>query len=179
MDIVDLWSRAADGFAARLDAVADDQWDDPTPCTDWNVRELIDHAINSQRLLPGRLGAELPEADEEPKAAWRKIRAGALAVYEKPGVLDQKVELPFGEMTVRQMLNNIAIGDLLLHSWDLARATGGDERLDPDAVATAYEGLQPFDEMLHASGSVFGRKIDPPPGADTQTQLLCFSGRRP
>jgi uncharacterized protein (TIGR03086 family) len=179
MDIIDLWSRVADGFGTRLDAVADDQWDDPTPCTEWNVRELVDHAINSQRLLPSRLGAELPEADEDSKVAWPQIRAAALAAYEKPGVLDQKVELPFGEMTVGQMLNNIALGDLLLHSWDLARATGGDERLDPDAVATAYEGLQPLDEVLHASGTVFGPKIEPPPGADLQTQLLCFSGRRP
>jgi uncharacterized protein (TIGR03086 family) len=179
MDIIELWSKVADGFGARLDAVSDDQWDDPTPCEQWNVRQLVDHAINSQRLLPERLGAELPEGGDDPRAAWPKIRAAALAEYEKPGVLAQRVELPFGEMTVEQMLTNIAIGDLLLHSWDLARATRGDERLDPDAVATAYEGLQPLDEVLHATGTVFGPKIDPPPGADKQTELLCFSGRQP
>jgi uncharacterized protein (TIGR03086 family) len=179
MNIIDLWSRTADGFGTRVAAVADDQWDDPTPCTDWNVRELVDHAINSQRLLPSRLGVDVPAEDDDPKTAWPKIRAAALAAYEKPGVLDQEVELPFGTMTVGQMLTNVATGDLLLHSWDLARATGGDERLDQEAVEVAFEGFKPLDEVLHASGKVFGPKIEPPPGADTQTQLLCFAGRQP
>lgn len=179
MDIVNLWSRVADGFGARLDAIANDQWDDPTPCPDWNVRELAHHAIGSQRLLPARLGVEIDAPDDDPKAAWPATRDAALTAFQKPGVLEQKVEMPFGEMTVGQMLTNVAVGDLLIHSWDLARATGGDERLDPDAVATAYEGLQPLDEFLHSTGNVFGPKVEPPPGADLQTQLLCFSGRRP
>jgi uncharacterized protein (TIGR03086 family) len=179
MDIVDLWSRVADGFGARLDAVADDQWDDPTPCPEWSVRELANHAITSQRLLPMRLGVEIDVADGDPKASWEAMRAAALAAFQKPGVLDEKVEMPFGEMTVAQILTNVAMGDLLIHSWDLARATGGDERLDPDAVTVAFEGLKPLDEVLRASGTVFGPKIDPPPGADLQTELLCFSGRRP
>jgi uncharacterized protein (TIGR03086 family) len=180
VDIIELWSRVADGFGARLDAVADDQWDDPTPCPGWNVRALANHAISSQRLLPMRLGVEIEVADDDdPKASWAAVRAAALAAFEEPGVLDQKVEMPFGEMTVDQLLTNVAMGDLLIHSWDLARATGGDERLEPEAVAVAFEGLKPLDEVLHASGNVFGPKVDPPPDADLQTELLCFSGRRP
>jgi hypothetical protein len=71
------------------------------------------------------------------------------------------------------------MGDLLIHSWDLARATGGDERLDPEAVAAALEGFKPLDEVLHSSGNVFGPKVEPPPNTDLQTELLCFAGRRP
>jgi uncharacterized protein (TIGR03086 family) len=179
MDTVDLWSKVADGFGARLNAVTDDQWDAPTPCTDWNVRQLVDHVVDGQRMLPTRLGVEIDTADGDPKRAWPAIRAAALAAYQQPGVLDESVELPFGTMTVRQMLTNVMTGDLLLHSWDLARATGGDEQLEPEAVATVFEGYQPLDEMLHSSGQVFGPKVDPPTGADLQTELLCFAGRRP
>jgi uncharacterized protein (TIGR03086 family) len=180
VDIIEVWSRVADGFGARLDAVSDDQWDDPTPCTKWNVRALANHTISSQRLLPMRLGVEIEVADDDdPKASWEAVRTAAFAAFQPPGVLDQKVEMPFGEMTVAQLLTNVAMGDLLLHSWDLARATGGDERLDPHGVAVAYEGFLPLDEVLHASGTVFGPKIEPPPDADMQTKLLCFAGRRP
>jgi uncharacterized protein (TIGR03086 family) len=179
MDIVDLWSKVADGFGARLDVVSDDQWDDPTPCPDWNVRDLANHAINSQRLLPMRLGVEIDAPDGDPKAAWPAVRDKSLAAFQKPRVLEQKVEMPFGEMTVEHILTNVAMGDLLIHTWDLARATGGDERLDQHAVAAAFEGYKPLDEILHSTGNVFGPKVEPPPGADLQTELLCFSGRRP
>jgi uncharacterized protein (TIGR03086 family) len=179
MDVIDLWSRVADGFGDRLDAVPDDRWDDPTPCPEWNVRELANHAIGSQGLLPMRLGVEIDAAGDDPKASWEASRAAAHAAFQQPGVLEQKVEMPFGDLTVGQLLTNVAIGDLLIHSWDLARATGGDERLDPDAVAAAFEGMKPLDEVLHSSGKVFGPKVEPPPGADLQTELLCFAGRRP
>jgi hypothetical protein len=59
----------------------------------------------------------------------------------------------------------------------LARATGGDERLDPNDVHEAFEASKPMDEMLRTPG-VCGPKLDPPPGADEQTQLLAFLGRR-
>jgi uncharacterized protein (TIGR03086 family) len=178
-DVIALWSRVADGFGARLDAVPEDRWDDPTPCTEWTVRQLANHAVDSQRLLPMRLGVEIDAAGDDPKARWEATRAAALAAFQKPGAVDQTVEMPFGELTVAQVLTNVAVGDLLIHSWDLARATGGDEQLDAEAVATVFEGLKPLDEILHRSDQVFGPKIEPPPGADVQTELLCFAGRRP
>jgi len=64
-----------------------------------------------------------------------------------------------------------------VHSWDIARATGQDERLDPAGVAYAFEMLRPNDEALRGPGS-FGPKIEPPPDADEQTRFLCFLGRR-
>jgi hypothetical protein len=74
------------------------------------------------------------------------------------------------------MVGRILSSDVLVHTWDLARAVGGDETLDQDAVAQAYKGLQPMDAMLRQPG-VFGPKVEPPEGADLQTEFLCFLGR--
>ncbi|HYV60701.1 MAG TPA: hypothetical protein VFA62_11590, partial [Acidimicrobiia bacterium] len=70
------------------------------------------------------------------------------------------------------------LSDLHVHTWDLARATGGDERLSPEIAAIILERLKPHDDALRQSGD-FGPRIDPPPGADAQVELICFVGRRP
>ena len=67
--------------------------------------------------------------------------------------------------------------DVLVHTWDLARAVGAQERLDEDSVRMAYAALQPMDAMIRQPG-VFGPKLDAPTGADVQTKFLYFLGRR-
>jgi uncharacterized protein (TIGR03086 family) len=70
------------------------------------------------------------------------------------------------------------LGDVLVHTWDLARATGLDEALDPEEVTRMLHGLEPLDEVLRASGH-FGPKVDVPADADEQTRLIAFTGRQP
>jgi hypothetical protein len=67
--------------------------------------------------------------------------------------------------------------DLLVHTWDLARAVRADERLDEDSVSRAYEALKPMDAMIRQP-NVFGPKLEPPLGADLQTEFLYFLGSR-
>jgi uncharacterized protein (TIGR03086 family) len=176
MDIIDRYERAADGFTARLDAVGDDQWASPTPCTDWDVRQLVNHVIDVQRAIPEGLGMAVTDVPD-PKATWKAVRDGAMTVLRQPGVLEQTMPGRNGEMPVEMSLG-IRVGDLLVHTWDLARATGGDERLDADTAAIVLERIKPNDELLRSSGT-FGPKLDPPPGADAAVELLCFTGRRP
>jgi hypothetical protein len=59
----------------------------------------------------------------------------------------------------------------------LARTIGADERLDEDSVRRAYEALKPMDSMIRLP-NVFGPKLEPPVGADLQTEFLYFLGRR-
>ncbi len=70
------------------------------------------------------------------------------------------------------------MNDVLLHTWDLAHATGQDETLDPDEVAALYEGMLPLDEMLRQSGQ-YGPRVEVPDDADVQTKLIAFIGRQP
>jgi len=176
VDIIDRYEEAATGFTSRLDAVTDDQWTNPTPCVDWTVRQLVDHVIDVQRAIPEGLGMAITDG-ADPQATWTAVRDGAMAVLRKPGVLEQTLPGRSGEVPVETSLG-IRLGDLLVHTWDLARATGGDERLDADTAAIVLERLKPNDEVLRRSGT-FGPKVDPPAGADAAVELLCFTGRRP
>ena len=82
----------------------------------------------------------------------------------------------FGEQTFESLVGRLVCTDTLIHTWDLARATGQDETLDPGAVAKAMESLGPMDEAIRRPGG-FGAKISPAPGADAQRQFLNFCGR--
>jgi uncharacterized protein (TIGR03086 family) len=176
VDLVNRYEDAARGFTARLDAVGDGQWANPTPCVDWSVRELVDHVIDVQRAIPEGLGMAVTDGTD-PKATWMAVRDDAMTVLRKPGVLEQTMPGRGGEVPV-EMSVGIRLGDLIVHTWDLARATGGDERLDADTAAIVLERLKPNDEILRSSGT-FGPKVDPPQGADAAVELLCFTGRRP
>jgi uncharacterized protein (TIGR03086 family) len=80
-------------------------------------------------------------------------------------------------MPAGQIIGQFMTMDVLVHTWDLARAIGADERLDADSVRQSYEALKPMDAMIRQP-NVFGPKLDPPVGADLQTEFLYFLGRR-
>jgi uncharacterized protein (TIGR03086 family) len=80
-------------------------------------------------------------------------------------------------MPFEQVIARFICTDVLVHTWDLARAAGLDEKLNQDAVAHAFEGMKPMDANIRVPG-FFGPKVEPPPGADLQTQFLSFLGRK-
>jgi uncharacterized protein (TIGR03086 family) len=179
VDLIDRYEEAADGFTDRLDAVGDDQWTSPTPCTDWDVRQLVDHVITIQRQLPEGLGVVVDDhGGGDVRATWKAVRDGALTVLREPGVLERTMRGMRGNEVPVEMALIPRLSDLHVHTWDLARATGGDERLSPEVAAIVLERLKPNDEALRKSGS-FGPKVEPPADADVQVELLCFLGRRP
>ena len=179
-DLIDQWRTVADAFGTRLDAVQPDQWDAPTPCEDFTVRQLVEHAIDVQRQVPKGLGAH-PDIDtplgDDPAAAWGKIVAAADAALRSEGALDRAVPFFGGERPVREALG-IPTSDLLVHTWDLSRAIGADETLPAEIVAHVYERMKPMDAMLRQSG-MFAAKVEVAADADVQTQFIAFTGRTP
>lgn len=177
---------AAAGFIACLEGVGDDQWSSPTPDAEWDVLALVGHVADEQLwvppLLAGRtiedIGDEIP-ADplgDFPQAAVQDATAGMLATLDDLD-LDATVHLSFGDVPAQEYLMQL-FADHLVHTWDLARATGLDETLDPDVVHEMLVGMEPLDDMLRASGQ-YGPKVEVPPGADEQTRLIAFTGRQP
>ena len=168
------------GFDARVQAVGPDNWDADAPCEGWKARDVVSHVVNNHRRLLARLegGDESPMgAEEDPKQAWSEVFAKMKTATGDPKALETEVDGPVGPMPLGQVLDNFVSMDVLIHTWDLARAVGGDEQLDPDSVRRVQEAIIPMDAMIRQPG-IFGPKLEAPAGADDQTSLLYFLGRR-
>jgi uncharacterized protein (TIGR03086 family) len=180
-EVVERYMGLAEQFAARVEATPGDRWSSPSPCPEWQARDVVAHVVGSQRnvvaAIEGGKAEDVP-ADADPKELWRDSMAKLTAALQTDGALQKTVPGPMGDTPIEFMLGRILASDVLVHTWDLARAVGGDEHLDQDAVGHAFEGLKPMDAMLRRPG-VFGDKVEPPEGADLQTQFLCFLGRNP
>ena len=142
----------AGGLAQALDAtgqlvagVRDEQWLNPTPCPDWNVRDLVSHIIGGNRMFAGILRGERPGASGGGPAQvlaqpgrdllgdYREAASELLAAFSRPGVLEEMFTVPFGTVPGGVALH-LRISELLVHGWDLARATGQPARF-PAALA--------------------------------------------
>jgi uncharacterized protein (TIGR03086 family) len=184
-DAADLHRRAAEDFGARVHAVKDDQWELPTPCSDWTVRELINHLVYEDRwtapLMAGSTIAEVGDRFEgdllgdDPKGAWDSAHAEADRAVQADGALDRTVHLSSGPTPASEYVMQL-FADHLIHGWDLARAIGADERLDPDLVDACAGWFAAMEPHYRAAGAI-GPRPETPPGADEQTKLLAGFGR--
>lgn len=186
VDLKDLYARAVDGFGARVDAVRDDQWRAPTPCEEWDVHALVNHVVNEAMWVPPLLaGKTLEEVGDsldgdllgdDPQAAWHRARGGQLEAVDKLESPDRQVHVSWGQIPARDYLGQVLM-DHVVHGWDLARAIGAGERLDPELVEHCYAQAKPMEAMIRASGA-FGEHVEVADTADTQTKLLALLGRR-
>ncbi len=149
-DLLNHWHHMTEVFTARLDVLQPEHWHLPTPCSAWDIRQLVEHVVDVQRRLPKALNAPADidlELGHHPQQVWPRILAAAQAALTAPGALEQQVESPMGPMPAANRLQ-IAIADLLAHTWDLSRATGVDESLPVEIVERAFNFMQPLDGML-------------------------------
>ncbi len=145
------FSAACSGFGDRLRAVRADQWAALTPCPEWDVRRLVGHMargnLNYVLLVRGGSGeAFLRLRDEEalgddPVGAFERSVAECLRAFREPGALDRITDYPMGAIPGRQLLA-VRLTDSVVHTWDLARATGLDEELDPDLVTWILDEIE-------------------------------------
>jgi uncharacterized protein (TIGR03086 family) len=166
-------------FDARIQAAPSDSWSNQSPCSEWTARDVVAHVIGSARGMTAGLQGQEPQplaADDDIVTAWNSTKEGLLSAVAAAD-LSQNVPGPFGPMPAEQLIGRFMTTDILVHTWDLARAVGGDEQLDADSVAGAYSGLKSMDAMIRGRG-VFGDKIETPAGADLQTEFLQFLGRQ-
>lgn len=180
-DIADRYRRIAAGFTARVEAVPADAWENPAPCDGWVARDVVQHLVEwvPAFLSPADVDLPaLPSVDDDPAAAWRALDAALRALLEDAATAAREFDSRPGRHSVATAIDQFVTSDVLVHTWDLARATGLDERLDPDEVQRLYEGMLPIDEMLRQSGH-YGPRVHVADDADTQTKLIAFTGRQP
>ena len=185
-DLVHLFRKAVDEFGRRVEAVRPDQWQAPTPDTEWDVRALINHLVVeclwAPPLLDGLTLADVgdrfdgDQLGDEPQAVWRKAAAAAVQAVGAEGALERTVHVSFGDIPGHEYVSQL-VCDHTIHAWDLAHAIEADERLDSGLVEFAHAYLAPQVDGWRAAG-VFGPAVDVPTGVDRQSALLALSGRQ-
>jgi uncharacterized protein (TIGR03086 family) len=178
-EVSERYATVADGFAARLSGMTDDRWSASSPCDGWTARDVVAHVINTHRRVRASLG-DVSGADVESDAnlepQWSSATDAIRSALADESLASRTVGGMFGEQPFEALVGGLLCADTLIHTWDLARASGQDDRLDEGAAAYALEFLEPIGEAIRRPGG-FGPKLDPPPGADAQTGLLAFAGR--
>ena len=180
-----LHARAVDGWARLVDAVGDDQWELPTPCTDWSVRDLVNHVVGEQAwTAPLVHGSTIDEVGDrfdgdllgdDPKARARDAAAQAVAAVAEAVPRGGTVHLSYGDEQLDEYVRQLA-ADHLVHGWDLAVATGADATLDPELVDAVASWFAEREELYRAVGAVGDRVAG---GDDAQSRLIAASGRDP
>lgn len=170
-------------FTARVHGVPPGAWDAPAPCEGWSARDVVGHLVTwFPAFLRSGAGVELPSgppADVDPVEAWRVHSDAVQALLDDPGTAGRVLaDRHVGELPLDQAVDRFYTPDVFMHTWDLAHATGQDERLDPDRCARLLEGMLPLDDLLRASGQ-YGPRVEVPEDADVQARLLAFIGRNP
>ncbi len=179
-DVQGAYRLVSKGFDAAVRAVTPDRWEAQSPCELWKARDVVAHVVAGHRgVIAGVSGGESTPlaADEDPRRAWEEASRAMHEITGDPEAMAKEIDGPTGKMTAGQIIGRFVTMDVLVHTWDLARAVGADEHLDEDSVRRAYETLKPMDSMIRQP-NVFGPKLEPPPSADLQTEFLYFLGRR-
>ena len=174
------YRRLADAFAATVAAVPADRWENPSPCSGWTARAVVRHLVAVQETFLGLVGLELGDVasvDDDPVAAWRDASAVMQTELDDPDRAAAEFEGYVGRSTLAEAADRFVCFDLVVHRWDLARATGQDERLPPEEIPVLAQVTEDFGVAIRGHG-VCGPALTPPAGADEQTRLLAYLGRQ-
>jgi uncharacterized protein (TIGR03086 family) len=186
VNVPELFGRSCREFDRRVAEIRSDQLAIGTPCTEWNVRTLVNHVVVEDLWVPPLLqGSTIEEVGDrfdgdqlgdDPQGAWRAAQEAAVQAVEGLPSVERTVHLSFGDFPASFYLGQL-IFDHTVHAWDLATAIGADAWLDPELVDFSIEEFAAQEDHYRASGAI-GERPDIPAGADPQTRLLAMFGRR-
>jgi uncharacterized protein (TIGR03086 family) len=179
--ILDDLARASAVTGDLVDRIAPGQWTAPTPCTEWTVRDVVDHLVGMNLVFVAMFEeGPMPDRGEDrlgadPAAAYRRSAAALQAAAARPGVLQRSQATAVGVATGAERLQ-WRIADLLTHGWDLVQATGVVAELPDDLAEQALA----FVQVQLPSQPRAGRFADPQPIPDDAPaieRLAAFTGR--
>jgi len=184
-ELLELFQRAQAQFTDRVDAVAPDQWDDEA-LPGWTVGDLVAHMVSENLWVPPLMAGE-PVAEgrfpdgtsdllgNDPFIGWESAADDALSAFAEDDALMRTVHLTRGPTPATEYIAEM-ITDLVVHAWDLARATDGDTDLEPELVTAAMV----LAERLPDDGvpGLFDPPIPVSDAAPPQVRLLARFGRK-
>jgi len=172
---------AVDLFDSRVRATPADAWALPSPCEGWTARDVLVHnVVNLQALGESAAGGDFFSSFGRPiegdaVEAWAEVSAGAAFLLERAARAPSLVV--GGNQVPPAVIIEGLMRDLVIHTWDLARSVGGDEKLPEDLVAAAMAAMAGVGPESRRPG-FYGEEVPAPPGADALTRLLALSGRK-
>src|SRR5438876_1809033 len=186
LDLPEAHGRALESTRRYVAQVETGQWGDPTPDEEWNVRDLVNHIVEGNYWVTPLMGGKTIDEvgdrydgdllGDDPLAAYEQSAKQADAAVRAPGALQAACAVSYGPVPGEVYAGHRFI-DVLIHGWDLAKATGQDTTLDPELVEACWAVVEPQKDLLAGSGA-FGGDHDIPAGASRQVQLLAVLGRK-
>ncbi len=183
VDLPEVHARALDNTRSIVAGVQRSQFGDPTPCEDWDVETLLNHIVYGNLWVSPLVAGETIEEvgdrlegdvlGEDFVAAYDESSDGAAAAFRGPGAMDAPCAVSYGPVPGSVYCGHRLI-DVLVHGWDVAKATGGNTSLPTDLVEACIEVVEPQLEMLEGSGA-FGTR-SPRPGGRVSLKCACWPG---
>ena len=190
--IADRYRRHANTFERIVAAARPDQWSNQSPCAAWKARDVVGHIVDMHSYMLRPLDRQLspaPSVQDDPLGAFKSARADVEALLDDPEIAGTECDTPAGRMTVERQIDQMVSDDLVLHGWDLARAIGHDDTIDPQDVERIWSGTSAIPpelmEQYRTPGAfgpgveVFGPEVKVPEDAPLQDRLLGLIGRDP
>jgi uncharacterized protein (TIGR03086 family) len=184
-----MFAKAQDDFGALVTSISDDQWTQPSACSEWDVRTLVNHLVFEQVWVPPMLDGKTIEEvgdrfdgdllGDDPVSAWRRAAEASRQAFFGDAALEGTINSSMGPSPARQYLGEMTF-DLVMHRWDLGQGLGMEQRFSGDELATieqAQEGMVSMADQLVAAG-IFAAPPDVADDADRQTTLLATFGRK-
>jgi len=180
-EISERYRTAADTFGDRVREVPADRWDAANPCEGWKNRDVVKHLVE---WVPALFAStwelpmpSIPSADQDPVAAWGALDAWCQSCLDNAALSAAVKDAPMGSMSFEDAFEMIALSDVVVHTWDLARGAGLDETLEPREVQRLLAGMSQLPDEMR--GEFFGPKVELGPEASDQDRMLGYSGRHP
>ena len=176
----------AERFAARarrfaeIVEAASGREDARTPCEAWTVREVVQHAVDTERDFFARHDLDLGPAPDlaDPAAGWRAHSEAMTRVLSGEGVPEREYDGFFGRTTIADTMADFYGWDLVIHGWDIARATGQEWSIPDEEAARLQATADGWGDALHSEG-ICGPEVPVPDDASPQDRLLARLGRDP
>src|SRR5579884_74488 len=180
LDMVKLHKKAGEQTGKFIAGVKDDQWGKQSDCTDWSVRDLVNHIVSENLWVPDLIDGKTVEEvgdkyegdvlGDDPVESYQKSIEGANEAISAPNALQKTVHLSYGDFPAEVFIGHRLI-DLVVHGWDVAKSTGQNDQLDQEVVEAAWDVLQPQLKEMQGSG-YFGTPVDVSDDAPVQDKLL-------
>jgi uncharacterized protein (TIGR03086 family) len=190
-EIADRYRRRADAFEHLVAAVPADAWGNPSPCAAWTARDVVGHVVDMHGVVLAPVGVDGagPAVADDPLGAFRAVRAAVEAVLADPGLSATPSDTPAGPLSAADNIDQVVSDDMPLHGWDLARATGQDDTIDPADVERLWATTLAVPPELMAryrtpgafgpGVEVYGPEVVVPEDAPLPHRLLGAIGRDP